>query len=189
MDELTTAINPSAVLREDLGRGESLITTSKQIRKSSALDREGWWRVTLTNTPIPGTYHIKTFIEESLLNPVKTTYNFKNEGRKRVPLVQRNDPVPTDLPYYKPPDFMELLKKQLASYSFKDQPRPNPTTLVDKDEEFRISFCGSKIPTKLFHTEINMKVLELLGTRTWKELQKLTCALVSGSRHGILDWP
>ncbi|CAH6778072.1 Stpg4 [Phodopus roborovskii] len=111
---------------------------SKQIRKSSALDREGWWRVTLTNTPIPGTYHIKTFIEESLLNPVKATYNFKNEGRKKIPLVQRNDPIPTDLPQYKPPDFLELLKKQMASYSFKDQPRPNPSTLVDKDESLQL---------------------------------------------------
>ncbi|EGW04881.1 Calmodulin [Cricetulus griseus] len=65
---------------------------------------------------------------------VKATYNFKNEGRKRIPLVQRNNPVPTDLPQYKPPDFVDLLKKQMASYSFKDQPRPNPSTLVDKDE-------------------------------------------------------
>lgn len=99
------------------------------------------------NTPIPGTYHIKTFIEESLLNPVKATYNFKNEGRKRIPLVQRNDPVPTDLPQYKPPDFLELLKKQMASYSFKDQPRPNPTTLVDKDEVrrcYQIVFCETR---------------------------------------------
>uniref|UniRef100_A0A8C2M5V6 Sperm tail PG rich repeat containing 4 n=1 Tax=Cricetulus griseus TaxID=10029 RepID=A0A8C2M5V6_CRIGR len=132
--EPDTATKPSAALREDLGRGESLIMTSKQIRKSSTLDREGWWRVTLTNSPIPGTYHIRTFLEESLLNPVKATYNFKNEGRKRIPLVQRNNPVPTDLPQYKPPDFVDLLKKQMASYSFKDQPRPNPSTLVDKDE-------------------------------------------------------
>ncbi|XP_036026396.1 protein STPG4 [Onychomys torridus] len=118
MDEPATAINPSAVPREDLGRGEPLVSTS--------------------NTPIPGTYHIKTFIEESLLNPVKATYNFKNEGRKRIPLVQRNDPVPTDLPHYKPPDFLELLKKQMASYSFKDRPRANPTTLVDKDESLQL---------------------------------------------------
>ncbi|CAO2604488.1 Protein STPG4 [Lemmus lemmus] len=110
----TAAINPSAEPKEDLGCEESLLATS--------------------NTPIPGAYHIKTFIEESLLNPVKATYNFKNEGRKRIPLVQRNDPVPTDLPQYKPPDFLELLKKQMASYSFKDQPRLDPSTLVDKDE-------------------------------------------------------
>ncbi|XP_055475393.1 protein STPG4 isoform X3 [Psammomys obesus] len=130
-------ISPSTVPREDVAQ-ESPLTTSKQIRKSSALDREGWWRVTLTNTPIPGTYHLKTFLEESLLNPVKATYNFKNEGRKRIPLVQRNDPVPTDLPQYKPPDFLELLKNQMASYSFKDKPRPNPSTLVDKDESLQL---------------------------------------------------
>ncbi|XP_008821274.1 protein STPG4 [Nannospalax galili] len=133
------AITSSAVRREDLGHGESLVSTSKQTRKNSAFEREGWWRITLTNTPIPGTYHLKTFIEESLLNPVKATYNFKNEGRKRLPLVQRNDPVLMDLPQYKPPDFLDLLKKQMASYSFRDQPRPNPSTLVDKDESLRLS--------------------------------------------------
>ncbi|OBS66893.1 hypothetical protein A6R68_04567 [Neotoma lepida] len=119
MNELAIATNPSAVPREDQEHGESLVTTS--------------------SSPIPGTYHIRTFIEESLLNPVKITYNFKNEGRKRIPLVQINHPVPTDLPHYKPPDFLELLKKQMASYSFKDQPRPNPTTLVDKDQ---VRSCG-----------------------------------------------
>ncbi|XP_051009062.1 protein STPG4 [Acomys russatus] len=138
MAEPAIVISSSAVPREEPGRGELLITTSKQARKSSALDREGWWRVALTTTPTPGTYHLKTFIEEALLNPVKATYNFKNEGRKKIPLVQRNDPVPTDLPQYKPPDFLELLKKQMASYSFKDQPRPNPSTLVDKDESLQL---------------------------------------------------
>lgn len=97
------------------------------------------------NTPIPGTYHLKTFIEESLLNPVITTYNFKNEGRKKPPLVQRNNPVLNDLPQYMPPDFLDLLKKQAATYSFKDKPRPSPSTLVDKDQVKRyqqIALCG-----------------------------------------------
>ncbi|KAG8504857.1 Calmodulin-3 [Galemys pyrenaicus] len=96
------------------------------------------------NTPIPGTYHLKTFIEESLLNPVVTTYNFKNEGRKRPPLVQRNNPVLNDLPQYMPPDFMELLKKQVATYSFKDKPRPSPSKLVYKDQVkcYQLGFCG-----------------------------------------------
>lgn len=86
------------------------------------------------NTPIPGTYHLKTFIEESLLNPVIATYNFKNEGRKRPPLVQRNNLVLNDLPLYAPPDFLDLLKKQLASYSFKDKPRSSASTPVYKDQ-------------------------------------------------------
>lgn len=81
-------------------------------------------------TPTPGTYHLKTFLEESLLNPVATTYNFKNEGRKKPPLVHRNNPVLNDLPLYMPPNFLDLLKKQMATYSFKDKPRSSPGTLA-----------------------------------------------------------
>lgn len=97
------------------------------------------------STPIPGTYHLKTFIEESLLNPVIATYNFKNEGRRKPPLVQRNNPVVNDLPQYMPPDFLDLLKKQMATYSFKDKPRPSPSTLVYKDKvkcSQQLGFCG-----------------------------------------------
>uniref|UniRef100_A0A8C0ZVN5 Protein STPG4 n=1 Tax=Castor canadensis TaxID=51338 RepID=A0A8C0ZVN5_CASCN len=124
----------SAVLRDDLGLGDSLIGIPKPVRKHSSFEREGWWRVALTNTPIPGTYHLKTFIEESLLNPVITTYSFKNEGRKKPSLVQRNDPVLNDLPHYSPPGFLDLLNKQKASYAFKDKPRPSPSALVYKDK-------------------------------------------------------
>ncbi|KAG5211558.1 hypothetical protein JEQ12_013987 [Ovis aries] len=91
------------------------------------------------NTPNPGTYHLKTFIEESLLNPVIATYNFKNEGRKKPPLLQRNDPVLNDLPQYMPPDFLDLLKKQVATYSFKDKPRSSPSMLVYRDQSVKLS--------------------------------------------------
>uniref|UniRef100_A0A8C5P0R7 Sperm tail PG rich repeat containing 4 n=1 Tax=Jaculus jaculus TaxID=51337 RepID=A0A8C5P0R7_JACJA len=129
-----TAIPSAAAPREDQGHVESLVAPSKPTRKNSSFEREGWWRETLTNTPIPGTYHLRTFIEESQLNPVKITYNFKNEGRKKPPLVQRNDLVLNDLPQYKPPDILDVLNKQMATYSFKDQPRPSPSMLVDRDK-------------------------------------------------------
>ncbi|XP_048208177.1 protein STPG4 [Perognathus longimembris pacificus] len=124
---------------EDLGHGASLLRVGKPSRKKSSYERDGWWRINLTNTPIPGTYHLKTFLEEALLNPVITTYNFKNEGRRKPPLLQRNDPTLLDIPQYKPPDFIELLKKQVASYSFKDKPRPSPSTLVYKDKSLELS--------------------------------------------------
>ncbi|XP_058523964.1 protein STPG4 isoform X2 [Ochotona princeps] len=119
-------------------QGVTITTAGKPTRKTSSFEREGWWRVALTNTPIPGTYHLKTFLEEALLNPVTATYNFKNEGRKKLPLVQRNNPVLNDLPQYMPPDFLDLLKKQVATYSFKDRPRPSPSMLVDKDKALRL---------------------------------------------------
>ncbi|XP_054963980.1 protein STPG4 isoform X1 [Pan paniscus] len=138
MDQPAVA-TASTSIREDLVGGESFITASKPARKTSSFEREGWWRIALTDTPIPGTYHLKTFIEESLLNPVIATYNFKNEGRKKPPLVQRNNPVLNDLPQYMPPDFLDLLKKQVATYSFKDKPWPSPSTLVDKDQSLQLS--------------------------------------------------
>uniref|UniRef100_A0A8D2DR36 Sperm-tail PG-rich repeat containing 4 n=1 Tax=Sciurus vulgaris TaxID=55149 RepID=A0A8D2DR36_SCIVU len=140
MDQPVITVTSSAVLGEDLGRADSIVYVKppKPARKSSSFQREGWWRIALTNTPIPGTYHLKTFIEESLLNPVAATYNFKNEGRKKPPLVQRNNPVLNDLPLYMPPDFLDLLKKQSATYSFKDKPRPSPSTLVYKDKSLQL---------------------------------------------------
>ncbi|XP_069439490.1 protein STPG4 [Ovis canadensis] len=117
----------------------AITSTAKPTQKSSSFEREGWWRTALTNTPNPGTYHLKTFIEESLLNPVIATYNFKNEGRKKPPLLQRNDPVLNDLPQYMPPDFLDLLKKQVATYSFKDKPRSSPSMLVYRDQSVKLS--------------------------------------------------
>ncbi|XP_024408758.1 protein STPG4 [Desmodus rotundus] len=116
----------------------AIMSTAKPTQKTSSFERERWWRSTLTTTPIPGTYHLKTFLEESLLNPVAATYNFKNEGRKKPPLVQRNNPVLNDLPLYMPPDFLDLLKKQVATYSFKDKPRSSPSALV-KDQSVQLS--------------------------------------------------
>ncbi|XP_057598428.1 protein STPG4 isoform X1 [Hippopotamus amphibius kiboko] len=117
----------------------AITSTAKPTQKTSSFEREGWWRIALTNTPNPGTYHLKTFIEESLLNPVITTYSFKNEGRKKPSLVQRNDLVLNDLPQYVPPDFLDLLKKQVATYSFKDKPRSSPSMLVYRDKSVKLS--------------------------------------------------
>ncbi|XP_024609299.1 protein STPG4 [Neophocaena asiaeorientalis asiaeorientalis] len=38
-----------------------------------------------------------------------------------------------------PPDFLDLLKKQVATYSFKDKPRSNPSTLVYRDQSVQLS--------------------------------------------------
>ncbi|XP_076990271.1 protein STPG4 isoform X3 [Tamandua tetradactyla] len=164
MDQPVLAITTAAV-RGELRQGNPFSTT-KSILKMSSFEREGWWRIALTDTPIPGTYHLKTFIEESLLNPVIATYNFKNEGRKKTPLVQRNYPVLNDIPQYMPPDFLDLLKKQRTTYSFKDKPRSSPSTLVYKDQSIQLSpgqyeilpapvpkhASSSKIPNRLFHS-------------------------------------
>jgi hypothetical protein len=63
--------------------------TKRQQRPSGyappASDRESWWRVTIKDTPNPGTYdtHLNTFIKEVIARPM--TYGFKSDGRRRDP--------------------------------------------------------------------------------------------------------
>ncbi|CAF3719269.1 unnamed protein product, partial [Adineta steineri] len=50
--------------------------------ESPMSDRESWWRVTIKDTPIPGSYdtHLNTFIKETIARPM--TYGFKSDGRR-----------------------------------------------------------------------------------------------------------
>ncbi|XP_068927752.1 protein STPG4 isoform X3 [Petaurus breviceps papuanus] len=110
---------------------------TRKVRIKEPIDqREAWWRTTLKETPIPGTYTVRDFLEESRLNPVNNTYNFKNEGRKKISFVElKRDTSLPDTPKYVPPNFVDLVNKQMASYSFKDTPRQNPNTLCLKDQK------------------------------------------------------
>lgn len=129
-----------------------------------------WFAINIPqNTPTPGTYNLKTFIEEGLSNPVTATYNFKNEGRKRPPLVLRNDPVLTDLPQYMPPDFVELLSKQLATYSFKDKGREDSISLNNTNQVK----CGP-----LGHPE-HAREVSLAGWSIFLEERKACRCLIS----------
>ncbi|XP_066467924.1 protein STPG4 [Tiliqua scincoides] len=97
--------------------------------------RNTWWRESLRATPIPGAYPVRDFIEDAQLNPVKATYNFKGEGRKRLSIFQQMpDLTLPDTFTYCPPSFVELAGKKLATYSFKNTSRKSPTTLVYRDK-------------------------------------------------------
>ncbi|XP_044515403.1 protein STPG4 [Gracilinanus agilis] len=109
-------------------------------RRDSSIQRETWWRTTLKETPNPGTYTVRDFIQESLSNPVHNTYNFKGQGRNKMCLVEpKRDMTLPDIPKYLPPNFVDLIKKQMASYSFKDTPRQTPNKLCLKDETIDIA--------------------------------------------------
>uniref|UniRef100_A0A8C3SXB5 Sperm-tail PG-rich repeat containing 4 n=1 Tax=Chelydra serpentina TaxID=8475 RepID=A0A8C3SXB5_CHESE len=83
----------------------------------------------------PCTYIVRDFIEEAQLNPVKTTYNFKGEGRKRRSIFQPTaDLTLPDVYTYIPPSFVDLAGKKPATYSFKSTPRKSPSTLCFKDK-------------------------------------------------------
>ncbi|CAM4540755.1 unnamed protein product, partial [Caretta caretta] len=118
---------------------ESLLekTLEKEREKVASLgQRDTWWRFSLRPTPTPGTYIVRDFIEEAQLNPVKATYNFKGEGRKRCSIFQRTaDLTLPDVYTYIPPSFVDLAGKKPATYSFKSTPRKSPNTLCFKDKD------------------------------------------------------
>ncbi|XP_044867033.1 protein STPG4 isoform X2 [Mauremys mutica] len=98
--------------------------------------RDTWWSLLLRPTPTPGTYVVRDFIEEAQLNPVKATYNFKGEGRKRPSIFQPTaDLTLPDVYTYIPPSFVDLAGKKPATYSFKSAPRKSPSTLCFKDKD------------------------------------------------------
>lgn len=84
------------------------------------------------DTPNPGVYHIRDFIEEADLNPVRKTYGFKRVGRKAPTLgTQRGHML---LPgAYSPPE-SEVLK---PSFFFKACPRHEVTLGVRDKVGFR----------------------------------------------------
>uniref|UniRef100_A0A8C3HUA8 Sperm-tail PG-rich repeat containing 4 n=1 Tax=Chrysemys picta bellii TaxID=8478 RepID=A0A8C3HUA8_CHRPI len=98
--------------------------------------RDTWWSLSLRPTPTPGTYVVRDFIEEAQLNPVKATYNFKGEGRKRFSIFQPTaDLTLPDVYTYTPPSFVDLAGKKPATYSFKSTPRKSPSALCFKDKD------------------------------------------------------
>ncbi|XP_033859030.1 protein STPG4 isoform X2 [Acipenser ruthenus] len=115
-------------------------TRDKNSSKDKGSDRSGWWRSTLKESPIPGTYEIRDFIREAQLNPVKQTYCFKGEGRKKgVGAARKGDLL---LPgAYSHTDCIQLLEKQQVTYSFKNSPRKDAFMLCYRDKDMNTSPC------------------------------------------------
>uniref|UniRef100_A0A8D2L718 Sperm-tail PG-rich repeat containing 4 n=1 Tax=Varanus komodoensis TaxID=61221 RepID=A0A8D2L718_VARKO len=90
-------------------------------------------------TPIPGSYPVRDFLEDAQLNPVKATYNFRNEGRKRKSIFQQMpDLTLPDTFSYNPPSFVELAGKRPATYSFKNTSRDCPSHLSYRDKNINL---------------------------------------------------
>ncbi|KAG9344481.1 hypothetical protein JZ751_011151, partial [Albula glossodonta] len=107
-------------------------------KKKDQSERDSWWRESLKDSPNPGSYHIRGFIEEAALNPVPMTYGFQGTGRKTpLPWVRKGDLL---LPgaYRHTDSIQEALCRQ-ASYSFKNCPRPQDVTLGVRDKDVNIS--------------------------------------------------
>ena len=82
------------------------------------------------DTPIPGAYDLKDFVQELQGNPVRTTYGFKNAGRKKNADPSRKGTAL--MPgLYKHRTCVDQLGTQQKTYSFKACDRYHtPTALV-----------------------------------------------------------
>nr|XP_060635852.1 protein STPG4 [Anolis sagrei ordinatus] len=104
-------------------------------KRTPEVRRDEWWKESLRPTPVPGTYSIRDFLQDALLNPVGPTYSFKGEGRKKMPIFQqRHDRTLPDVKPYYPPSLTTLLKKTTETYSFKSIPRQSPMHLSYRDK-------------------------------------------------------
>lgn len=109
--------------------------------------RGSWWLGTLKDTPLPGLYHIRDFIEENELNPVKRTYGFKGVGRRELTLGQRRGDLL--LPgAYNFTDFTQEALKRQATYSFKNSPRPEKVSYIIRDKDLQTSPCDYNVAAK-----------------------------------------
>ncbi|XP_077470230.1 protein STPG4 [Stigmatopora argus] len=99
------------------------------------------------DSPYPGQYDVRDFIEEADLNPVRKTYGFKGTGRERPPMgLQKGDML---LPgaYNLTDPTQEVLKRQ-ALCSFKNCPRPDVVTLGIRDKHINTSPCDYNVMVK-----------------------------------------
>ncbi|XP_077148354.1 protein STPG4 isoform X1 [Ranitomeya variabilis] len=46
-------------------------------------ERDAWWLYSFRESPCPGTYNVRDFLQDAKLNPVQQTYSFKGQGRKK----------------------------------------------------------------------------------------------------------
>ena len=90
-------------------------------------------------TPVPGTYELRDFLQEKELDRIKATYNFKGEGRKKKPGILPDGAIL--LPgAYQHKDFLEDLTEQQLTYQFKNSGRKRVLPGI-KDPDCNVSPC------------------------------------------------
>ncbi|XP_076017081.1 protein STPG4 [Genypterus blacodes] len=121
--------------------------TDKANNKVDLCGRGSWWLGALKDTPIPGHYHVRDFLEEAELNPVRKTYGFKGEGRKAQTLgVCKGDLL---LPgAYDYMDFIQEVQMRPSTYSFKSRPWSETLTVGVQDKDVNISPCAYDVTAK-----------------------------------------
>ncbi|XP_072031257.1 protein STPG4-like [Amphiura filiformis] len=110
-----------------------------------ASGRESWWRKDIRETPVPGAYESKDFVNDLETRPA--TYQFKNEGRKKDADVQRRGSALLPGAYEKD-DLVADLDKKYATYAFKNTSRESNRSLGVKDKACNV--CPTAYPMEKF---------------------------------------
>ncbi|XP_075056849.1 protein STPG4 [Mixophyes fleayi] len=99
-------------------------------------ERDGWWLNTFRESPYPGTYEVRDFLQDAKLNPVQQSYSFKGQGRKKPIRTAGSGEVL--LPgCYKVVEFGDLVEKLPRTYSFRNTSR-SALLLGVKDKDVNI---------------------------------------------------
>ncbi|XP_056424067.1 protein STPG4 isoform X2 [Hyla sarda] len=96
-------------------------------------ERDAWWLYSFRESPCPGTYNVRDFLQDAKLNPVQQTYSFKGQGRKK-PLSAAGSGEALLPGCYKIPEFGDLVEQLPRLSSFRSTSRSAPLLGVkDKD--------------------------------------------------------
>ncbi|XP_069811521.1 protein STPG4 [Dendropsophus ebraccatus] len=85
-------------------------------------ERDAWWLYALRESPCPGAYNVRDFLQDAKLNPVQKTYSFKGEGRRR-PLSTAGSGEALLPGCYKIQQFGDLVEQLPRPSSFRSTPR------------------------------------------------------------------
>ncbi|XP_018431785.1 PREDICTED: uncharacterized protein C2orf61 homolog [Nanorana parkeri] len=131
----TTGNNSDIALSVD----ENQERDQERQKKKDFSERDAWWLYSLKETPHPGAYDLRDFLQDAKLNPVQQSYSFKGAGRTK-PL---NLPGSGDLLLpgcYKIAEFGDLVEKIPLTYSFRNTPR-STVQLGVKDKDLNTDPC------------------------------------------------
>ncbi|KAM9847485.1 protein STPG4 [Aulostomus maculatus] len=149
--EMSTVQNTSTLTNKAICKVSDISRGGRRAEKSDdkvdLCGRGSWWMGTLRDTPIPGLYHIRDFLEEAELNPVRKTYGFKGAGRNaQMHGVRKGDLLLPGAHNYID-STQEALMRQ-ASHSFKNCPRPDIITLGIRDKHINTSPCDYNVTAR-----------------------------------------
>ncbi|XP_075719874.1 protein STPG4 [Rhinoderma darwinii] len=108
-------------------------------------ERDAWWLYSLRESPRPGTYNVRDFLDDAKRNPVQQTYSFKGQGRKK-PLSTAGSGEALLPGCYKIPEFRDLVEKLPRLSSFRNISR-SAVLLGVRDKDIDTDPCQYNLIT------------------------------------------